>query len=619
MAEMFPGRRIAIRPPQADYSVSAPVDACGRSDGPALRHAAGTADSGMTMPRRLLTFRVLFAGLVVIMEEVLVFSSPEPNRSRMRMLRPLTFAVAAVAALVANVAWSAGPRGEIIAETAAARHGLSRAWFSQVQMDVGRARVQSVVLDDGTLFVQTDRAMVQAINAETGQTLWSKQVGKPNHPTMTPGVSRDLVVVLNGSRLFALNRANGDLLYEIQVSGPPGAGAGVSAKRAFVPMLNGMVVAYRLESMTDPLKELGKTREGAKPAGKSKEADKQVEEEPAMSEEERAQAEQTRRENIRLRQEFIPPLSCQTAGHAIVQPLVLGQDEKDEYVAWITDRGHLSVAFIRLLSQDMLSIAYRMETAPGAVMRPAYSPPDARIGGDSGVLFAASNDGFVYALYERGGDSIWRFSAGGPIVTDPTLVDTSLYVTMQLGGLYCIDAKEGKQRWFAPGIMQFVAAGKDRVYATDKFDRLQILNAKTGARLDNLPIPTLPIRVANNQTDRIYLVSQTGLVQCLREVEAVKPLVYREVREEAAKPAAAKQKGIDELEADKPKKPAGKKPAGKAEPAAEPGAGDVFGGEEGGPAGKPKTPAPKAKPVEPKPAEPKPKTGEGDGGDDLFR
>jgi hypothetical protein len=582
-------------------------------------------------------FRVLLAPLVIMMEEVLLLSRSEPNRSRLRMLRSIAFASAAVAALVANVALSAGPRGEIIAETAAVRHGLTRAWFSQVKMDVGRSRVESVVLDDDALFVQTDRGMITAINAETGQTLWSKQVGKPNHPTMTPGVSPDLVVVLNGSRLFALNRANGDLLFETQVSGPPGAGPGVSAKRAFVPMLNGMVVAYRLESMTDPLKELGKIPEGAKPAGKSKDAekpsakskvaDKQTEEAPEMSEEDRAAAERTRRENIRLRQEFIPPLSCQSAGHAVVQPLVLGQDEKDEYVGWVTDRGHLNVAYIRLLTQDMLSIAYRMELAKGVVVRPAYSPPDARIGGDSGVLFAASNDGFVHAVYERGGDSMWRFAAGGPIVVAPTLVDTSLYVALQLGGLYCIDAKEGTQRWFAPGIMQFVAASKERVYATDKFGRLQILNAKTGARLDSFPIPGLPIRVANDQTDRIYLVSETGLVQCLREVEAVKPLVYATMREEAVKPVAkpaAKAKPGEEPEGDegeKPaeKKPAGKKPAGKADP----GPGDLFGGaEEGGPAEEPKMPVakPKTPAVPPKtvPADPDPKPKAG-GDDDIFK
>jgi hypothetical protein len=537
------------------------------------------------------------------------------------MVRSIAFAAAAAAALLANVAWSAAPRGEVISDTAAIRHGLTRAWFTQVQMDVGRSRVRDVVLDDDTLFVQTDRAMIQAINAETGRTLWSKQVGKPNHPTMTPGVSRDLVVVLNGSRLFALNRANGDLLYEIQVSGPPGAGAAVSAKRAYVPMLNGMVVAYRLESMTDPLKELGKIRDSSKPAGKGKDADKQADEEPQMSEEERAKAEQLRRENLRLRQEFIPPLSCQSAGHAIVQPLVLTQDDKDEFAAWVTDRGHLNVSQIKLLSQDMLSVAYRHELAPGVVMRPAYSPPDPRIGDESGVVFAASHDGFVHGIYERSGDPMWRFSAGGPIVESPTLVDTAIYVPLQLGGMYCLDAKTGVQRWFAPGIMKFFAVSKERVYAADRFGRLQILNAKTGAKLDNMPLPNSSIAVANDETDRIYVASESGLVQCLREVEAVKPLLHREAREQAEKekevekPAAAKQKDGDEPEAEE--KPAGKKPAPKAKVDAEPGdANPLDDADEGAPAGKPK---PKAPVVKPKPVAPKPKPAEPAGDDDIFK
>ena len=268
--------------------------------------------------------RVLLAPFVVIMEEVLFLSHPEPNRSRLRMFRSLAFAGAAVAALAANVALSAGPRGEIIAETAAARHGLTRAWFTQVQMDVGRSRVQSVVLDDDTLFVQTDRAMIQAINAETGQTLWSKQVGKPNHPTMTPGVSRDLVVVLNGSRLFALNRANGDLLYETPGQRAARRGAGRQREAGLRP--HAQRHGRGLPPGVDDRSAQGTgqdPRAGANRPPRAKRSRQAGGRQPAMSEEERAAAEKTRRENIRLRQEFIPPLSCQSAGHAVVQPLVL--------------------------------------------------------------------------------------------------------------------------------------------------------------------------------------------------------------------------------------------------------------------------------------------------------
>ena len=38
----------------------------------------------------------------------------------------------------------------------------------------------------------------------------------------------------------------------------PGAGPALSGNHAYVPMVNGMVLAYRLEPLTDPLKELGK-------------------------------------------------------------------------------------------------------------------------------------------------------------------------------------------------------------------------------------------------------------------------------------------------------------------------------------------------------------------------
>jgi hypothetical protein len=45
-------------------------------------------------------------------------------------------------------------------------------------------------------------------------------------------------------------------------------------------------------------------------------------------------------------------------------------------------------------------------------------------------------------------------------------------------------------------------------------------------RLDTVPAPDLGLALANSDTDRIYLVSNTGLVQCLREVENVKPIQY---------------------------------------------------------------------------------------------
>jgi hypothetical protein len=378
------------------------------------------------------------------------------------------------------------------------------------------------------------------------------------------------LVVVNGSRLYAVNRRNGDLLYETQVNGPPGAGAAVSDERAYVPMISGMIVAYRLKPMADPLTELGMIGKDA-------------------TEEEKAAAEERFLENLRLSQDYTPPLTCQSKGRAMVQPLVTTQNENEEMVTWTTDRGYMNFARVGRRHDDRLENLYRLETSTAVATRPVYIPPDANVGGDSGVILVTARDGFVQAVLEKTGQVFWRFSAGGPMVQSPVAVDDQVFVTLQLGGMYCLDAKSGSDRWWAPQIMQFIAASNERVYAADKLGRIQVLNAKTGARLDSLPAIDLPIKLANADTDRLYLATETGLIQCLHEVEQAKPLLHNQ-REE---PAAGEEKTA--AEGKRGKKPASKEPTEEGEmteeappgpdAGAEPGGdtSDPFGGNAGGP------------------------------------
>ena len=101
--------------------------------------------------------------------------------------------------------------------------------------------------------------------------------------------------------------------------------------------------------------------------------------------------------------------------------------------------------------------------------------------GDSGVIFAGSSDGYVYAVLERAGEIQWRFSAGDPVIDSPVLIEDRLYVATELGGMFCLNVKDGKQIWLAPEVLHFVAAGKQRVYAADKLGRLRVLDARNGA------------------------------------------------------------------------------------------------------------------------------------------
>jgi outer membrane protein assembly factor BamB len=456
------------------------------------------------------------------------------------MRRQLLVAAALVAAL-----WPHGPlcamQTDLIPEETAARYGLARPWFAQVEFDNTRAGLRNVILYEGVLYVQTKSAIVHAINAETGKTLWSKQIGDPQHPSMAPDARGDMLALVNGSRLYVVNRFNGDLLFEKPCKHPPGAGAALSSKHAYVPSVEGLLGAYQVEAVDDVAKKKGDKTESelALPVKK--------------------QSETERRENVHVKQKTRAPVFCQSFGKATVQPLVTRDDIGGEYVVWPTDRGYLNLGRINRDAENSLVVKYRLQTAATILARPAYLPPDPKVLGDAGLVFAVSCDGYVYAVQEETGETLWRFSTGEPIVESPAVIDNSVYVTTQLGGMYSLDTKTGSSRWFAENVMRFVAASKTRVYAADNTGHLLVLSAASGARLDTIPTGGISSILANPDTDRIYMVSRNGLIQCFHEAEQIEPLVHN-----AERKAAAKAGLTPPPEAKKEEKPKREHPAVKA-------------------------------------------------------
>ncbi len=439
----------------------------------------------------------------------------------------------ATAFIVALYGWC-GPvmaaRSELITEITARQHGLTRPWFTQVALDQGQGHLTGMELFEGVLYAQTDKAVIHALDAETGRTLWWRQVGDPKHPTMTPGVNREFLAVINGSRLYVLNRLTGELLLEREVTGAPGAGPAVSAKRVYVPMTMGMLLAYRLAKVEKPKDE--------------SDAD--------LTAEDKAQPDNS--SVLRLKQKTPPPMFCQSNGKALVQPIVTRENAAEEFVVWPTDRGFLNLARVDRKTEDGLALKYRLSTGAPIVGRAAYVPPDPKLLGDSGLIITASRDGFVYAFRDKDAKNVWRFSLGDPIVETPAVIGDRVYATAQLGGMYCLALKTGAPIWTAPGIIQFVAASKSRVYATDRIGRIIVLNAATGARLDAIPTETIPLKLLNTVTDRIYLGDDGGLIQCLHEAEQREPLIY--------------SKDVSPDEAAENEKAAKKEAAPKAQPAA---------------------------------------------------
>ena len=157
--------------------------------------------------------------------------------------RFLVLVVVLAAVLLPSPRLMAEP-SRLISEATAARHGLTRPWFAQAQLAQGVARVSDVILSEGVLFVQSDTAMVQAIDAETGKTLWVRQIGRREYPSLTPAANHNFLVVVNGSRMYVVNRQNGNLLAERVLDGAPSVAVAVSATRAYVPIVGGVITAH---------------------------------------------------------------------------------------------------------------------------------------------------------------------------------------------------------------------------------------------------------------------------------------------------------------------------------------------------------------------------------------
>lgn len=395
-----------------------------------------------------------------------------------------------------------------------------------------------MTLHEGTLFVQTDQAVLHAFDAETGQTLWAQQVGEAMHPTLTAGANSNHVAVVNGSSLYVLNRFNGKLLWTTRLAQAPGAGAAMSERFVYVPMVSGEVYAYVLRPAEDPVEQLRK------------------EQNVELTSEEQKSLEAERREGVRISQEKVPPLVCTSFGQALVQPLVTRQTGSTETVAWTTSRGMLFVGEVDA-EGDRFASRYHLVTNGPITSQPAYLPPDVNIVGDSGVIYGASEDGFVYAIRETDGQILWRFSAGEPVIEQSTVIGLHVYVPTQTGGMHCLDARTGQEVWWTPGVRRFVAASKDRVYAADRVGRLMILSAQSGARLDTIDLAHLPIQMTNDRNDRIYLASPTGLIQCLREIELAQPIHHRQVVTAGQKQASEEKKAAAGEEKTGEQQPAG--------------------------------------------------------------
>jgi outer membrane protein assembly factor BamB len=412
-------------------------------------------------------------------------------------------------------------QGGIIPEAVAQRHGLHRNWVLQIAMDPGRGRIEYVTLkhvklEDGTwqglLLIQTDQASLHVLDAETRRTLWVAQVGQRKYPTSAPTCNDEFVVSTNGAMLFLFDRRDGRPIWEKQLESVPSAGAVIGGGRVYVPLVTGMVAGYRLPQ-----------------AGDNKVPSEQVKIDKILHYRGNGMAES-------------PPIYTENS------------------VVWGTIGGDVCA----VTGDDMFG-KFRFRSRKAICAPLAYSPP---------FIYAASRDGYVYGLRDERGRKRWQFAAGNPVVEQPVVIDDALYVISETGDLFKLKLDTGLEEWSVHGVSRFVSASETKLYMVDKTGRLLVLDARTGARLGAIATEYLPLEIINIETDRIYLGSPSGLIQCFRERELVEPYRHTlaaavtddaeaEEKKDGAKPSGAGDKeDKPDMPADDDDNPFADKPAG---------------------------------------------------------
>lgn len=83
-----------------------------------------------------------------------------------------------------------------------------------------------------------------------------------------------------------------------------------------------------------------------------------------------------------------------------------------------------------------------------------------------------------------------------------------------------------------------------------------MFDLSTGGRVGELSTEQLDIRMVNYRTDRIFLGSSNGIIQCLREVDAEWPTIRSGGLEEKSDDAKKPAKEEEPAAADEPAPPA---------------------------------------------------------------
>ncbi len=349
------------------------------------------------------------------------------------------------------------------------RYNLTRAWWSQATLNPERDTVRYLTADEDMLFVQSTSGAVTAFDLITGKKLWAVQLGRRDAVGFPPTTNDRHVLIAVGLKLYAINKWSGQSDWTITLPATPSSSPVTDEDSIYIGALDGSMYALNLRKIEELYNE------GLLPQWSYL----------------------TNRWRYKTAKTIkVPAVST--------GPFVFFASQDSSLYA--VDSGDRTLRF-------------QLETDAPISAPLAWN--------DNGYLYMASEDFYLYCVNTTSGQIRWEFVAGLPIRQAPRLIGGEIFLTPDGGGMFCLTAGLGIQRWWQPRITRFLAATSRNVYGSDELNNVAILSREDGSLLGNLPLRRFTHRLSNDRTDRLFLATDSGLVVCLHEKGLDYPLYHK--------------------------------------------------------------------------------------------
>jgi outer membrane protein assembly factor BamB len=421
------------------------------------------------------------------------------------------------------------------------RMNLRLAWRTVIPVESRRDGIATVQNFGDTVVVQTRRGAVSALDPITGAVRWHVDVGDPYPVTHDVGANDSIFLVNNGTRVYALDRAKGTQLWEVNLPSTPSSPAAADDYALYVHLAIGRVAAYAFPTASHPGLTTG-TGGGTAKAGPAK-APAPVDPMRSAPAHGSSSGGRTVRFSGAISNARSTTVSGQvvatgtTGGRTATSGSEINKQVRGATVAdapellWfyqtnlrVRERPIVGERTLLVVSTDRSAVFLDKLTGVNPTTFQADSPFTSPPGKYGETAYIGSRDGGVYALVMPARVMLWNYTADSIVITAAVTTDEDVFVAADRGGLLRLNRSNGRMVWQNRNAQRFLAANPKFIYAFDPQGRLLILDRARGTTLTQLETRELVVPVVNEVTDRLFMAANDGTVVCLHDKQYVQPV-----------------------------------------------------------------------------------------------